>query len=475
MADEKAIALDKLARALNKLRDTGLPLNDWQAGKKYKVNYPVLHENKIYRCIEAHTASSTFDETKWEVVSNTDSGLKTWVENTLYKTGAIVVYGNGIYQCITEHTSTSTFDTANWTNLSVGYVKKTLYTSNAYNTESITITTSESMLNKDFIIIKIAYSEDGTSVKMNKSYVLAPVVGEVHDFSYQESTTSYIALTGKILNNTTLQFNFTEAQNITKFKIISIDSLSIGDKAGTTLYSDSVKAVRRTLFEGSAGSSTTTPVISTIQLSDSYRNYDILGLYLEVIFNTESRFVYREIPTDQLDILINKNDQNCHISLCLGYYNTKDYFDILGQTSTETVLSFLASLSSCKKVVGIKYINENQYSTEEQLVGTWIDGKPLYQKTVEFTTPSENSVKEYSYLPGIPFSSIDKIISVDGWCARKDGWRVPHLFNVDNRLLFSVDWNKSNQKIYFYVLENNDIGTANQPATLTFRYTKTTN
>ena len=238
MADEKAIALDKLARALNKLRDTGLPLNDWQAGKKYKVNYPVLYENKIYRCIEAHTASSTFDETKWETVSNADSGLKTWVENTLYKTGDIVVYGNGIYQCITEHTSTSTFDTANWTNLSVGYDKKTLYTSNAYNITSTTITTSESMLNKDFIIIKIAYSEDGTSVKMNKSYVLAPVVGEVHDFSYQESTTSYIALTGKILDNTTLQFNFTEAQNITKFKIISIDSLSIGDKAGTTLYSD---------------------------------------------------------------------------------------------------------------------------------------------------------------------------------------------------------------------------------------------
>ena len=474
MADEKAIALDKLARALNKLRDTGLPLNDWQVNKKYKVNYPVLYENKIYRCIESHTASSTFDETKWETVSNADSGLKTWGENTLYKTGDIVVYGNGIYQCITEHTSTSTFDTTNWTNLSVGYAKKTLYTSNAYNTTSTTITTSESMLDKDFIIIKVAYSEDGTSVKMNKSYVLSPVVGEVHDFSYQESTTSYIALTGKILDNTTLQFNFTEAQNITKFKIISIDSLSIGDKAGTTLYSDSVKAVRRTLFEGNAGSSTTTPVISTIQLSDSYRNYDVLGLYLEVIFNAESRLVYREIPTDQLDILINKNDQNCHISLCLGYYNTKDYFDILGQTSTETVLSFSASLSSCKKVVGIKYINENKYSTEEQLVGTWIDGKPLYQKTVEFITPSETSVQEYSYLPGIPFSSIDKIISVDGWCKRADGWRVPYLFSVNNNVYFAFDWNKSNQKIYFYVLENNNIGTANKPATLTFRYTKTT-
>jgi hypothetical protein len=31
------------------------------------------------------------------------------------------------------------------------------------------------------------------------------------------------------------------------------------------------------------------------------------------------------------------------------------------------------------------------YSTTEQLVGTWIDGKPLYQKTFQATTPSTSS------------------------------------------------------------------------------------
>lgn len=30
----------------------------------------------------------------------------------------------------------------------------------------------------------------------------------------------------------------------------------------------------------------------------------------------------------------------------------------------------------------------NDYSTDEQIIGTWIDGKPLYQKTYEITTPS---------------------------------------------------------------------------------------
>ena len=32
-------------------------------------------------------------------------------------------------------------------------------------------------------------------------------------------------------------------------------------------------------------------------------------------------------------------------------------------------------------------INAINYSTEEQVIGTWIDGKPLYQKTILTTSP----------------------------------------------------------------------------------------
>ena len=117
MAEERAIALDKLARALDKLKATGLPLNDWQANKKYKVNYPVLHENKLYRCIEEHTASSTFDETKWEVVSKSENGISLWQVSTEYGVGDILIYNDCIYKCDTAHTSTSTFDATKFTQL----------------------------------------------------------------------------------------------------------------------------------------------------------------------------------------------------------------------------------------------------------------------------------------------------------------------------------------------------------------------
>ena len=50
-----------------------------------------------------------------------------------------------------------------------------------------------------------------------------------------------------------------------------------------------------------------------------------------------------------------------------------------------------------------------KYSTNEQIVGTWIDGKPIYQKTITGTTNNSN---DPLYLAtGI---SIDKVINIEG-------------------------------------------------------------
>lgn len=49
------------------------------------------------------------------------------------------------------------------------------------------------------------------------------------------------------------------------------------------------------------------------------------------------------------------------------------------------------------------------YSEEEQVIGTWIDGKPLYQKTIEVTVP-----KDTNSIPITLDSDIDIIIDVSG-------------------------------------------------------------
>lgn len=67
----------------------------------------------------------------------------------------------------------------------------------------------------------------------------------------------------------------------------------------------------------------------------------------------------------------------------------------------------LRYIKATDQVVSIGEANE--YSTSEKVVGTWIDGKPLYQKVVEFTITNSNAWTDYNH--GI--SNIDKCVSMD--------------------------------------------------------------
>lgn len=50
------------------------------------------------------------------------------------------------------------------------------------------------------------------------------------------------------------------------------------------------------------------------------------------------------------------------------------------------------------------------YSTSEKIIGTWIDGSPLYQKTIDFGALPNAAVKSIAH--GI--SNIDKIVEISG-------------------------------------------------------------
>lgn len=65
-------------------------------------------------------------------------------------------------------------------------------------------------------------------------------------------------------------------------------------------------------------------------------------------------------------------------------------------TSWETIGGSIAPKNthtvSTTDTYSCDYVNDlNTYSTAEQRIGTWIDGKPLYRKVIEGTTASSNS------------------------------------------------------------------------------------
>jgi len=112
LPDEKVIDLDRLSRFHDNLKSNGLPLNNWQANKKYKIGYTVIQDGKFYRCKTEHTSTATFDSTKFDLVGGNSSGaiISDWATGTTYSVGDLVIHDNNIYQCNTNHTST-TFST----------------------------------------------------------------------------------------------------------------------------------------------------------------------------------------------------------------------------------------------------------------------------------------------------------------------------------------------------------------------------
>jgi len=104
---ENIIDLNKLGRFYNNLKDKGLPLNDWQALKDYKVGYSVRYDNKMYVCKVEHTSDINFDTTKWDLISG--GSLEDWQANKKYSADDTFVYENIIYKALVGYTSGATF------------------------------------------------------------------------------------------------------------------------------------------------------------------------------------------------------------------------------------------------------------------------------------------------------------------------------------------------------------------------------
>lgn len=54
----------------------------------------------------------------------------------------------------------------------------------------------------------------------------------------------------------------------------------------------------------------------------------------------------------------------------------------------------------------------HNYSTDEQVVGTWIDGSTLYEKTVDLSSSAVKDTSWHNVAHNI--SNIDKVVSVEG-------------------------------------------------------------
>lgn len=91
----------------------------------------------------------------------------------------------------------------------------------------------------------------------------------------------------------------------------------------------------------------------TINLSSSYQNYKKLLFFLTVNMY-DGRSIIREASCEQIDYIRAVGSGDIKVSMCWGYSDKLDYFDIQ-PISTLTSLMVNSALTKCVKVIGLKH------------------------------------------------------------------------------------------------------------------------
>ena len=87
-------------------------------------------------------------------------------------------------------------------------------------------------------------------------------------------------------------------------------------------------------------------------------------------------------------------------------------------------------MATIKTLIGnLKSSTYDVYSTNETVIGTWIDGKPLYRRYFNFTTGSKSGNQ---YIMNIPnYSDIERITNIYGTYFHKSSSGVAIYSNIN--------------------------------------------
>ena len=183
--------------------------------------------------------------------------------------------------------------------------------------------------------------------------------------------------------------------------------------------------------------------------------------------------------TDYLNIYYGSAFKGCTFKLTVEYTKTTDtgnfkYIEKKSVTPIEPKTGHIYDTTNIDNKAENTYSANvidgfNTYSTEEQVIGTWIDGKPLYRKVINSTLPTTTTNLD------IPISNnIETVVKIS---------QIYLLLNGDgsNQFVPFPYINASKLRVTGNILGNNWIvineieSNTDRPCRLIVEYTKTTN
>ena len=153
---------------------------------------------------------------------------------------------------------------------------------------------------------------------------------------------------------------------------------------------------------------------------------------------------------NEIKNVVNKNDDNT--------------------TNNSNAIGTLSSLNTTNKDNLVGAINEVNnkfnYSTEEQVIGTWINGKPLYRKVLNVGTVAEQK----SYITH-NIANLGKLVNLYGTCNRNDNVQQIIPGNYTNWEIYLYDVSSTEVTIFF---SDNQWNRNPNDIVVIMEYTKTT-
>lgn len=84
--------------------------------------------------------------------------------------------------------------------------------------------------------------------------------------------------------------------------------------------------------------------------------------------------------------------------------------------------------------------NGHTYSSDEQEVGTWIDGSTIYEKTLHFTDVTIQAGNNVSFPIANYISNMKQVISFNGCCSTYDGYTTTYVVLPYEGMWDGTEW-----------------------------------
>ena len=200
-------------------------------------------------------------------------------------------------------------------------------------------------------------------------------------------------------------------------------------------------------------------ITGTVGFATSLSNIDKIATIYGTIQENGSQSIYT-LPWAGLastGVYFNKSDNKVYFKSSDTFSNATIYLNFQYTKTTDTPGSGIWTTTG-------EYAHH--YSTDEKVVGTWIDGKTLYEKTIDFGALPLTTTKTLAH----NIANVDKIWAYDGF-VYSTGGLFYQLNRTTNNLTYQWETtvDRTNVRMQDFAAFGND-----HSAIITVRYTKTT-